>query len=315
MKLYFAPMEGITGCLFRNAYEKVFPGVIDKYFSPFLSSGVRKGIAGKDAKQLAPENNRGIVLVPQLLTNDAKDFETTAEALLKLGYNEINLNFGCPSQTVVSKGRGAGMLADLDRLDRFLEQASDFCRKNGILLSVKTRLGISDTEEFAEVLAVYERYPLSELILHLRLRNDFYKLPCHKQCYDYALQHCSHTLVYNGDISTKAEAEQVMQQYPQTGAVMIGRGLLKNPCMLSEPENKEKLWQFHDILYLAYQEEMSGQRNVLFKMKELWSYLGESFYTGEEEQGRRNQKALKQIRKCRMLGDYEAATDILRTGS
>ena len=327
MDIYFAPMEGITLYQFRRAYEEAFPGVITKYFAPFISSGVRKGVAGKDLKQLSPENNQGILLVPQLLTRELKDFEATADALMRLGYEEINLNFGCPSQTVVSKGRGAGMLADTEHLNRFLDGAISFCEKRHISLSVKTRLGLAGEEEFYPLLSIYERYPLKELIIHLRLRNDYYKLPCHRDCFDYAVQNSSQSLVYNGDILSLADINEVQKRYPGIGAVMIGRGLLKNPCMLYEqageadmkkesahifdPKMNDRLWKFHDSLYASYREDMSGDRNVLFKMKEIWTYLGERFDT-EDEQGRCNHKALKQIRKSQSLSDYDSAVGMLR---
>ena len=339
MNIYFAPMEGITGYLFRNAFEKTFPGIITKYYAPFISSGVRKGVAGKDLKQLSPDNNLGICLVPQLLTNDPADFENAALVLRDLGYEEINLNLGCPSQTVVSKNRGAGLLADPDRLDSFLEKASDFSVQNNIRLSVKTRLGFSDTQEFPVILGIYEKYPLSELIIHLRLRTDYYKLPCHTECFDYAVENSGHRLVYNGDICSRKDVECIAQHYPGIGSVMIGRGFLKDPCMLYDPDKtsefetagngaenagtgtaeisgidrSQKLWQFHNLLYASFKEEMSGQRNVLFKMKEIWSYMNESFDQGETDQGRKNKKAFKQIKKSQNLSDYEGAIHILRS--
>ena len=124
LNVYFAPMEGITGHLFRNAYEAVFPNTAIKYFSPFIASGVKKGVAGKDLRELSPENNKSYRLIPQLLTNDPTDFKQTAAALSALGYDEINLNLGCPSKTVVSKTRGAGLLADPERLKPIISLCS-----------------------------------------------------------------------------------------------------------------------------------------------------------------------------------------------
>ncbi len=324
MTVYFAPMEGITGRCFRNAYETVFPGRVVKYFAPFIASSVKKGVAGKDKRELAPENNRGFFLVPQLLTNDSEDFVRTSAVLRQMGYDEINLNLGCPSRTVVSKGRGAGMLIDMDKLDHFLEAAYACSEKEGFKLSLKTRLGMVEEEEFVRLLSIYDRYPVSELIIHLRLCSDYYKLPSRPEWFAYAGDNTSLPLVYNGDILCREDMEKVSRNYPNA-AVMIGRGLLMRPWMLEDTAGAnaltidresrteaDKLWEFHDLLYEAYQKEMSGERNVLFKMKEIWTYLGESFDTASDGIGRENKKALKQIRKSQKLSDYEGALTMLR---
>ena len=325
MSVYFAPMEGITGRLFRNAFEEVFPHTVDKYFAPFIASGVTKGVAGKDLKELSPENNKGFFLVPQLLTNDPQDFANTAKTLQNLGYEEINLNLGCPSKTVVSKRRGAGMLTDTENLDAFLEEAFSFCEKNGIRLSLKTRLGMKEEEEFVRLLAIYDRYPARELIVHLRLCTDYYKLPLRPAWFDYAAKNSSLKLVYNGDITSRQEMDRIQQAYPKAD-VMIGRGFLMRPWMLEEsvsgtqgevlsrenPEAFRKFWQLHDLLYQVYKEEMPGERAVLFKLKELWFYMAQSFDTVSEERGRQNKKAMKAIKKSQRLSDYEGAISILR---
>ncbi len=325
MSICFAPMEGITGRLFRSAYEEVFPHTVDKYFAPFIASGVTKGVAGKDLKELSKENNKGFFLVPQLLTNDNRDFANTAKTLQGLGYDEINLNLGCPSKTVVSKRRGSGMLTDTEKLDAFLEEAFSFCDQNGIKLSLKTRLGMKEEEEFVRLLSIYDRYPAHELIIHLRLCTDYYKLPLRPKWFDYAVQNSKLKLVYNGDIKSRREMEEIQKAYPDAD-VMIGRGFLMRPWMLEEsvsgtsgevlgreiPEAFRKFWQFHDLLYQVYKKEMPGERAVLFKLKELWFYMAESFDTTSQERGRQNKKAMKAIKKSQHLTDYEGAISILR---
>ncbi|MCR4690561.1 MAG: tRNA-dihydrouridine synthase family protein [Lachnospiraceae bacterium] len=304
-------MEGITGRIFRRAYEESFPGRVDTYFAPFIASGVKKGVAGKDLRELLPEDNEGYTLIPQLLTNSVEDFENTAGVLKSMGYKNINLNLGCPSQTVVSKGRGAGMLADLPRLERFLTGAYDYCEKSGISLSLKTRLGLVEEEEFAPLLKLYNRFPVHELIIHTRLRNDYYKLPCRPEQYAFAYENAEMPLVYNGDILCAADVEKVSSCYPGTKAVMIGRGFLKKPWMLDHDDDQAcyaRMWTFHDRILELYREEMSGETPVLFKMKELWSYLGETM----EQINPESKKQLKVIRKSRSIAEYYAATRIIR---
>ncbi|MCR5281917.1 MAG: tRNA-dihydrouridine synthase family protein [Lachnospiraceae bacterium] len=325
MSVYFAPMEGITGRLFRSSFEEVFPHTIDKYFSPFIASGVTKGVAGKDLKELSPDQNKGFVLVPQLLTNDSRDFANTAKTLQGMGYDEINLNLGCPSKTVVSKKRGSGMLEDPERLEAFLEEAFSFSDQNGIRLSLKTRLGSASDEEFVRLLSIYDCYPVHELIIHLRVRTDYYKLPLRPGWFDFAAKNSKLKLVYNGDIQSRREMEQIQKTYPAAD-VMIGRGFLMRPWMLEESASGEpgeilgrenpgafrKFWQFHDRLYQRYKEEMPGERAVLFKCKELWFYMAQSFDTASEDRGRENKKAMKAIKKSQYLSDYEGAIEILR---
>ena len=105
MKYYLAPMEGITGYIYRNAYEKFFHN-IDKYFTPFIVPNQSRSLKTKELRDILPENNQGMNIVPQILTNDSEGFIVTAKKLKQLGYNEVNLNLGCPAGTVVSKNRG-----------------------------------------------------------------------------------------------------------------------------------------------------------------------------------------------------------------
>lgn len=171
MKIYLAPLEGITGHIYRTALKECFDG-FDKYFIPFISPNQKGHFSTREKKDVLPENNRGVLAVPQILTNQAEDFIETAKKLAEYGYEEVNLNLGCPSRTVVTKGRGAGFLEEPDRLDRFLDE---IFKKREWKISVKTRIGMSEPEEFEDLLKIYNRYPLEELIVHPRLQKDFYK--------------------------------------------------------------------------------------------------------------------------------------------
>lgn len=148
MKYYLAPLEGITGYIFRNAHQKYFTSA-DKYFTPFLvpKPNTGKQFTAKELADILPEHNQGIYLVPQIMTNKAEDFVTMANALQEYGYQEINLNLGCPSKTVVSKGRGSGFLSDTEKLNRFFDFV--FSHTN-LKISVKTRIGLHDPDEFPD---------------------------------------------------------------------------------------------------------------------------------------------------------------------
>lgn len=319
--LYFAPLEGITNYTYRNVHHVCYPG-LDAYFSPFLSPNQHHAINPKEKKDILPENNAGVPLIPQVLTNKAEYFLATAKELKELhGYEEVNLNLGCPSKTVVSKGKGSGFLAEPEKLERFFEEVFETVGKASAgeypRISVKTRLGLLDADDFAEILELYNRYPLSELIIHPRVQKDFYKNTPNLDAFADAVRISRHSLCYNGDICTLSDYLKIRELFPTVEKMMMGRGLLANPelgmeirayeaCMArGEAWNgytvsKEKIKKYHDLLYDRYVERMSGDTNVLFKMKEQWVFLGTQF--PEEE------KLLKKIKKATKLEEYERLT-------
>ena len=229
MNIYFAPMEGITGFVFRNAFHSVFGGV-DKFYAPFVSPGPDIGIPKRQLRDISPENNRGIPLVPQILTARAYDFLKTAELLYSFGYREVNFNLGCPSGTVAAKGKGAGFLSDLDGLEAFFTEV--FREVPGDLkISVKTRIGRYAPEEFTELLKLYNSFPVSELTVHPRILKEFYRGAVHRDVYAFAEEHAAMPLVYNGDLLDTQDIKDILRDFPATKAVMIGRGLIRDPAL------------------------------------------------------------------------------------
>lgn len=296
MNYYFAPMEGITGYIYRNAHAKVFKG-IDKYFSPFISPVAKKDMKSKERNDILPENNDGYDLVPQILTNKATDFIRIAKILQNdYGYQEVNLNVGCPVRTVVSKKKGSGFLAYPTQLDRFLEEVFESLEMK---ISVKTRLGMTDEEEFDKLLEIYNKYPLEELIIHARVQADYYKNKPHLETFRKAFSKSKNSVCYNGDLFTLEDVQNFKKQFPDVNTVMLGRGLLTNPGLLDEYATKEQFIKFYHLVYEGYQSVLSGDTHVLYKMKELWCYMGDSFPDGK--------KALKKIKKASKLADYDAA--------
>ncbi len=309
MKLYFAPMEGITGLVCRNAYEACFSGSIEKYFAPFITARTIKEVSQKELKDILPENNRVPCLVPQILANRSEDFIRTAEAIVALGYGEINLNLGCPSKTVVTKKKGAGFLEFPHEVDRFLYEVCDWAEKKQIRFSVKTRLGMQDEDEFWELLSIYNKYPLHELIVHPRLQTDYYVRPVHTGVFEKAKLLSANPIVYNGDLLDQEKLIKFAKANPEQETVMIGRGFLMHPGMgVYHGTDTENLWKFHDAVYAAYTDYIQGDKNMLFKMKELWAYMVESF----EKEDPFVKKCMKQIRKSQSKTDYESAVRMLK---
>ena len=296
-KFYFAPLEGITTYIYRNLHHQWFGGM-DKYFTPFVSPTSNRDFKSRAKKDVIPEHNMDIPVVPQILSNRSDEFLYTAERLAEYGYTEINLNLGCPSGTVVSKGRGSGFLTDLDGMDRFLYDIYENCP---VPLSVKTRIGRYEPEEFTEILKIYNKYPIHELTIHPRVRDDFYKNIPNWDVFEYALEHSVNPVCYNGDLCTVEDYERFCERFPTVDRIMIGRGLIGNPGLVheiptGEPVRLEEVSGFMWALKEAYQECMADNP-VLFKMKEIWVYLAELYPQGEQ--------LWKKMKKARRLSDYE----------
>ena len=300
MKYYFAPLEGVTGSEFRRVHHRFFPGV-DAYYMPFLSPTQDHILTQREKRNVLPEHNQGFRAVPQLLTKQAEDFLWCAGELAAMGYDEVNLNLGCPSGTVVAKGKGAGMLASPDDLKRFLDTVFS---RSPVKISLKTRLGLENPEEFPPLLDLFDQYPVSLLIVHPRVRSDFYKVPVRMAWFRYAVEHFSAPLCFNGGLVTAGDCAQFARDFPEVDQVMIGQGLLANPALVRQARggpgaDRETLRAFHDELYHTYLDIFASQRNTVFHMKELWSYLSRLFDGAE--------KPMKRIRKAADSPSYEAA--------
>ena len=308
MQFYLAPMEGLTGYVYRNAYHKYFPAA-DRYFTPFITN---KKMSSRERNDILPEHNEGMTVIPQILTNQAEDFLSLTKELREYGYDTVNLNLGCPSGTVVAKRRGSGLLAWPNTLDAFLDEIFSSC---DCRISIKTRLGTTDTDEWEDLLTVYDKYPLEELIIHPRIQKDFYKYTPRMECYRTAYETSRCSLCYNGDIFSPDDFQNLCREFPDTEKVMLGRGVLQNPWLIgmlrsadpaggeASAPDKELLHAFCEDLCAGYARVISGDKNVLFKLKALWIYLGMSFTNP--------QKYLKKIKKANRLAEYEEAVDAL----
>ncbi len=306
MQFYLAPMEAVTGFVYRNVYHSMFAD-IDKYFAPFITPTQKKILKTRERKDVAPENNAGMYMVPQILTNQAEQFIETSEFLAQKGYREINLNLGCPAATVVTKGRGSGFLGETVKLERFFEEVfrwnNGLDEKERIEISIKTRLGLEDAEEFEEIMQIYNKYSFKEIIIHPRVRRDFYKGKPDLEAFAKALEACKHSVCYNGDIFTREDYVNLTGRFPDIDKVMIGRGIIANPGLVREIKNgqkitKEELKHYHDGLYAGYLKDLGAETDVLFKMKEVWFYLGTNFEDGD--------KVIKKICKAKKPEEYKA---------
>ena len=302
MRYDFAPMEGITGALFRRLHHQFFPGV-DRYYMPFLSPTRDHVFTPRELREILPENNPDAEVIPQLLTKVPEDFLWAAGELAAMGYQTVNLNLGCPSGTVVAKGKGSGMLADSSALDAFLDAA---CSRAPCAVSVKTRLGLSDPEEFGPLLEIYNHYPLAELIVHPRVQKDGYRHPVRLEAFAPILAASRHPVCFNGGLVTTQDCRDLVGRFSGICGVMIGQGLVANPALVRQIRgapgaDRETLRAFHEALFGGYSQLFGSAHNAMMRMKELWAYLIRLF--------RDSGPYAKRLRKARDPQTFSQAVD------
>ena len=293
MRYYFAPMEGLTDSIYRRVHHAHFSGV-DAYYMPFISPTVHRSLTNREAREVPFADSVPFRAVPQLMTKVADDFLWAAQECKDRGYDEVNLNVGCPSGTVVAKKKGAGMLEDPEKLSRFLDAVF---ASSPLPISLKTRLGLTDPQEFPKILDIYNQYPVRELTVHPRVRKQFYDGDVDMEMFRYALQNSKNPIVFNGNLRNLSEVKRFEKEFPRIEAVMIGRGLIGNPAML-EPGGEGKLEAFHDELLETYIAEFGGARNAMFRMKENWRHMI-CMFDGSE-------KLWKKLRKCTDVVEYRS---------
>ncbi len=304
-----APMEGITTAVFRRVYMKWFKG-IDRTYTPFLVANGTHKFKTREKKEIESVSQD---LVPQIMTNRAEHFIWAARELKKAGFTEMNLNAGCPSATVTTKRKGAGMLEDIRELRSFLDEI--FCAKENESLpeiSVKTRAGVSFYSEAEDIADLYLKYPFSRVIVHPRIRDDFYNNVPNMDAFGIFYDKLPHEkLIFNGDLRTAEDVKKICDDFPGLSGIMIGRGLLADPFLpgricrgddtegdsFSDSEKKIMLG-FLNELYEEYERELS-EGTALLKMKDLWNFMAISFPE--------DKKQLKSIRKSRTGSEYKIA--------
>lgn len=290
----FAPLDGITKAVYRRVWARRF-GAADRLFIPYFSPTKEHIVTKRERVEILPENQpSGVELVPQVMTNTARELLWAAEVVRDLGYGELNLNAGCPSGTITAKGKGAGLLARTDTLQAMLDGA---CDKLCLPLSVKARIGFDSPDEFPALLDLFNRYPLKTLILHVRVRKDKYAGPLRYDAFADALRDSVNPVEYNGDLRTVAEVDAFAARFPDARAVMIGRGAIADPALFRKlkggpPASRDELRAFAAELFEAYTRFYDGQTgHAAQRMREVWFYLIHLF-----DDNRRLNKAMRRFR-------------------
>ncbi|NOX25820.1 MAG: tRNA-dihydrouridine synthase family protein [Deltaproteobacteria bacterium] len=311
MRIYLAPIRGITDCIYRNTFGRYFQGV-DAAVAPFISSVQGRKIKAAYLRDILPENNRDMPLIPQVLSNDPDDFLFLAQQIFALGWQEINWNLGCPAPMVANKHRGSGLLANPERICQVLDKVLQFYPGQ---ISLKVRLGRDSPTELERLLPILDQYPLSEIIIHPRLGVQMYKGVPDLEAFRRCLPLTRHNLVYNGDIIDVPSFASRQKSFAGIHHWMIGRGLLANPFLADKIKNGEIclkignvpdiLKKFHNELLDQYKIRLCGDSHVMGRMKGLWGYLADFFANPA--------KIRKKINKIRRITDYQNAVDNIFT--
>ena len=302
--LLSSPLQGFTDFRFRNAQNKIFGG-IDTFYSPYIRLNGKLVIKPSYERDLLPENNLGLEVIPQIITNDADEFLFVAKYVQELGYKELNWNLGCPYPMVTKCGMGSGLISNPERINGILNKVHS---ESDIIVSMKMRLGYDTTEEILDVLPILDTYPIKNIAIHARIGKQLYKGGVHLDAFQQCIDNTRHKLYYNGDIKSVAKFQEMQQRFPMIDHWMIGRGLISDPFLptmirsnsAEYPENRMEMFsKFHDTLYEIYSESLSGSTHILLKMYHLWEYFSTTFSNPH--------KVLKQIKKAQSIRNYEAA--------
>lgn len=306
LPIHFAPLQGYTEAVYRNAHAALFGGV-ETYYTPFVR--LERGVfRNRDVRDIESENNEVPQLVPQLIGHEEEKVETILSLFIEKGYKEVDINMGCPFPTLTKRHNGSGILPYPDEVEKLLKIAE---RYPEISFSIKMRLGWEDAGECLKIAPLLNELPLKHITLHPRLGKQQYKGEVDLKGFAAFAEVCRHPLIYNGDIKSIEDIERIHDSFPTLSGIMIGRGLLMNPALaieykesrsLSAEEMKEKLYQMHKMVFARYEERLEGgEGQLLNKMKTFWEYL-------EPQIGH---KAWKAIHKSTSLAKYNAATGLL----
>ena len=296
--IHFAPLQGYTDDVYRRIHHTLVGG-INTYYTPFLRME-GGSVRSKDMRDIRPEFNNDIPVVPQIILKSMKEFEFLTGVVEEKGYTRIDINMGCPFPMQAKHGRGSGLLAKVNIIE---EMAQEIARKTHLKFSVKMRLGWEDKDEWRPVLEILNQIPLEQITIHPRIGIQQYKGEVWMEAFDEFYALCKHPIIYNGDVTSIKDIQNLEEKYPKLAGVMIGRGLLTRPSLASEyvtgvelswEKRRPVLLDFHDRLKAHYETTANSEAQVHSRLRLFWEYM-------EEELGK---KVYKKIMKAGNLKNY-----------
>jgi len=309
--LLSSPLQGFTDFRFRNAFHHYFGG-IDTFYAPYIRLDGKMVVKNSYQRDLLPEHNNTLEVIPQVITNDAEEFLFVAKYVQELGYKELNWNLGCPYPMVTKRGMGSGLICDPAKIDHILDRAHS---ETDILVSMKMRMGYEDSNEILHAFPILDKYPLKNIAIHARIGKQLYKGGVDLDAFERCITSTKHKLYYNGDITNVEAFKNMQERFPSIDHFMIGRGLISDPFLPSMikkdtteyPKDRWKIFsEFHDTIYEQYDAALSGPTPIKMKMQGFWSYFSESFSNP--------QKTFKKIKKANNPKAYKlAVSEILKS--
>ena len=299
--IHFAPLQGYTDDVYRRIHHELMGG-IQTYYTPFLRME-GGGIRSKDMRDIRPEFNEGVPVVPQIIVKSMKEFDFLTGIVEEKGYTRVDINMGCPFPLQAKHGRGSGLLAHVDIIE---EMAKAIAAKSQLKFSVKMRLGWENANEWRPVLDILNSTPLEQITLHPRIGTQQYKGSVSMEAFEEFYKSCKHPLIYNGDVTSVDDIRKLEEMYPKLAGVMIGRGLLARPSLaleyasgveLSWEKRRSLLLDFHDRIKAHYETTANSETQVHSRLRLFWEYM-------EEEVGR---KVYKKIMKAGNLKNFLSA--------
>jgi tRNA-dihydrouridine synthase len=310
--LLSSPLQGFTDFRFRNAFHKHFGG-IDTFYSPYIKLNGKLVVKGSYERDILPENNTTLEVIPQIITNDAEEFLFVAKYVQQFGYKELNWNLGCPYPMVAKCGMGSGLISNTSQIEHILKRVHN---ETDILVSMKMRMGYENATEILDVFPILDQYPIKNIAIHARIGKQLYKGGVDLDSFQKCLDHTKHKIYYNGDITSVSKFKELQERFPSIDHWMIGRGLIADPFLPSMikndttayPKNKLEIFEaFHDEIYQEYDAYLSGPTPIRMKMLGFWEYFSESFSNP--------QKTFKKIKKAGNSKNYEIAVkEIFKNG-
>lgn len=302
LPIHFAPLQGYTEAFYRNAHAACFGG-IDTYYTPFVR--IEKGrFRHRDVRGIEPANNQVPHLVPQLIAPTAEKAEAILSLFIEKGYEEADINLGCPFPLLAKRHNGSGILPYPEEVETLLSLIQKYPQ---ISFSIKMRLGWENSDECLKLVPIINDLPLRQVTMHPRLGKQQYKGEVDLKGFAAFQDACKHPIIYNGDINNLEDIQRIQDKFPTLGGIMIGRGLLANPALAAEhrqgrifefDEMVEKLHSMHKSVYTQYAEQLQGgDAQLLNKMKTFWEYLLPNA----------DKKLLKAIHKSTSLNKYNQA--------
>ena len=305
--LYMAPIQGITNCVYRNVYSRLFDGY-DFAVTPFIRNCNVSSIKSKALRDiLVQRNNADFELIPQILGKSTDDFISLSKIMFEMGYKTVNWNLGCPHKRIRRKNRGAGLLSNPETIVEILNKVITVIPNR---ISLKVRLGSEDNKELFKLLPLLNDFPLKNIIIHPRIGSQMYSGKVDISAFKKCLSLTTHAVVYNGDIDSLDTFRGLANRLPMVNMWMIGRGGVINPFLPEQIKNltkdtdkktNERFVEFHDELFASYQKELSGPAHIIAKMKEMWTYWSKAFEGGNH--------VLQSISRTRTVNQYASLAE------